>query len=1047
MVVVDPHTGQLFVEKEVLGLTHRWVDGQWTFGLEGPLTLAEGEVVATGLDPLEEGGWERVGPHRRIVYDTAGLPIRVEGDEGALNYHWDDIGLSRIEDDLGTTWHLRYDAGDHLAVIQRTGGDLVDFEYRNDVLIAWAGPDRVRTRYLYDDEGRLRGMLWVDGSRVHIQRDDEGRVTHIRGPGTWQQSYRWTESGVVVRDPLGLPTTISVKDESVAVTDPVGRSARMLYNDGQLAGWTDPRGMETRLERTASGRISAVDSPWGTWRLGWNSEGIASITDPGGARWGVERDTAGRVVAMRAPDGRSLRWDRDSKGRIDAVGRGGATPVTLERDLDGRVVTITSPRGAVTRLRRNANGEVASIMDAAGNETFLPKWTKGRPAQILTRRGALWSVVYDLLGRVRSVDGPRGRQVELSRNLAGLSTAIGEATLSRRTDGAITRVVDSTDAVWGVVYDIAGRPRAARRPDGSQLEFTWSLLGEKVSVGDIKVQRNLAGKPLSDGTFAWDWDLAGRLSGVTLPTGRVQLPRDSTGKVREVRMGPGRGWAVTWDSSGRTSAFVRGGARVLLTRNPDGLITGLGDLSLQRDERGVVFRKTHDNRTWRALIDPEGLASRWTGPDGQSVSVDRDVTGTLSLVRFPDGTMVRRDWSPGWTGLTMERPDGEVVLDRRIELDDQGRMRGLQERGVLGDLDRTVHRDPSGEIVALEEALGAWTWTGGQLESPDGALVRFDDDGVPIEATPPLGPMAWNVGAEVLTYIPGEDGCIDTIAGEGGSWRLHHDTLGRLVELESSDGRWRIEWDLFGRPSRISGPDGVVDLLFDHRDLLGWVTDEERVELVGSPEWGWSLYSKLGESVLTVDDEGAPRLHLVAAEVETALRWTPTGFPREELGLPLGPQGTWLLMPGGPLLDGGGAWDPVSGARTCSSMRAQPWPELDGTASPSWDPEPWMPTTVWTDPLRLLLILDELDPLLDEPMLEVWEEAPPLGWMPSAAATPAPPLAPEWGSLPVDLDPVTALLLRRSLAPVRPPSDDELLDAILGPELEGQPRDLLPELW
>ena len=106
-----------------------------------------------------------------------------------------------------------------------------------------------------------------------------------------------------------------------------------------------------------------------------------------------------------------------------------------------------------------------------------------------------------------------------------------------------------------------------------------------------------------------------------------------------------------------------------------------------------------------------------------------------------------------------------------------------------------------------------------------------------------------------------------------------------------------------------------------------------------------------------------------------------------------------------------------------------------------------MPTTVWTDPLRLLLILGELDPLLDEPMLQVWPEAPPLGWMPSEAATPAPPLGPEWGSLPLDMDPVTALLVRRSLAPVSPPSDADLLDAILGPELEGQPEDLLPALW
>ena len=1048
-VVVDPETGTLVVEKTLVGLEHRYADGTWSWDLEDPIVLEEDLPVDARFQALDGGGWEGLFEDRRVVYDGLGQPIRVEPDDGlALTYVWDDIGLSRIEDAAGTAWHLRYDQDGNLTVVQRSGGDLADLEFRGGRLIAWRGPERRRTRYLYDDAGRLRGILWLDGSRVTIQRDPEGRVRRIQGPGTWTQSYEWTDSGVRVIDGMGLATTITRSPEAIAVSDPVGRSARILLDEaGAVAGWTDPRGLQTTLERTASGRIATIKTPWGTWRMAWSADGdLVTITDPGGSRWGVESDGAGHVVALRSPDGRTLRWDRDSLGRIDAVSRGGPTPVVLDRDLQGRVEAITTPRGAVTRIRRNADGTISSIQDAAGNEVFLPRWNGTNPAQILTRRGTLWSIAHDMMGRPARVEGPRGLEITLSRNLAGLATRIGESELLRRSDGAVTRVTDRAGATWGVVYDIAARPRAVRQPDGSELTLGWNLVGEMTRYGDRTIERDLAGRPLSDGTFSWDWDLAGRLAKVALPSGSVETPRDGGGKVRSVSWDGRRGWSITWDGQGYTSAFARGGARVLVERNPDGLVTGLGEVILERDERGVVFRVTESDRTWRALVDPEGLPSRWTGPDGQSVSVDRDDTGSLTLVRFPDGTLVRRDWSPSWTGLTIEDPDGDVLLDRRLEQGPHG-LRSLQERGVTGELDRVVHRDALGDIVALEEALGAWTWTDGQLESPDGALVLFDEAGWPSEATPPLGPTAWEVGAEVLTYIPGSNGCIDTIAGEDGSWRLTHDALGRLTQMESTKGRWRIDWDLFGRPVRISGPEGPRDLIWSHDQLLGWEDADGRTELVGSPEWGWSVWSEQGESVVAMDDTGAPRLHLVAQEVDLALQWTPTGFPREALDLPFAPGAALALMPGGPLLDGAGAWDPVSGARTCSFNQASPIPALDATASPAWDPEPWQPRSPWSHPLELLVTLEQLDPLFAEHFVTLWPEAPPLGWMPQAMATPAPPLGPAHGSLPLGLDPVSAMLLEAAVGPVHSIREDELLSAVLAPELEGQPAEHLPPLW
>ena len=92
-------------------------------------------------------------------------------------------------------------------------------------------------------------------------------------------------------------------------------------------------------------------------------------------------------------------------------------------------------------------------------------------------------------------------------------------------------------------------------------------------------------------------------------------------------------------------------------------------------------------------------------------------------------------------------------------------------------------------------------------------------------------------------------------------------------------------------------------------------------------------------------------------------------------------------------------------------------------------------------------MLDQLDPLFAEDFVTLWPEAPPLGWMPQAMATPAPPLGPAHGSLPLELDPVSAMLLGASVAPVHALRDNDLLSAVLDPELDGQPAEHLPPLW
>ena len=72
-------------------------------------------------------------------------------------------------------------------------------------------------------------------------------------------------------------------------------------------------------------------------------------------------------------------------------------------------------------------------------------------------------MLYDILGRPRRVEGPRGLELKLERDGAGNTTRINDMQFNRRADGALTRVVDALGGTWGLLYDPARHPREIGR--------------------------------------------------------------------------------------------------------------------------------------------------------------------------------------------------------------------------------------------------------------------------------------------------------------------------------------------------------------------------------------------------------------------------------------------------------------------------------------------------------------------------------------------------------------------------------------------------------
>ena len=344
-------------------------------------------------------------------------------------------------------------------------------------------------------------------------------------------------------------------------------------------------------------------------------------------------------------------------------------------------------------------------------------------------------------------------------------------------------------------------------------------------------------------------------------------------------------------------------------------------------------------------------------------------------------------------------------------------------------------------MVALETGGGAWSWVPGQIEGPGDILVLLDEQGAPLEASPPDGPAAWGVATETLGYIFDEQGRIESLLGDLENLQLFHDGLGRLIQVgPSPEESWFLEWDPYGRLARIQPPGGhLVSLFYGIEGLLGWEDETGFTTLLEAPDGGWILNGPRPAELMT-DETGSVRVEWFGGNDPEILYWTPLGFAQGVSRSPIGRGQSWTLFPGGPILSGEGAWDPISGSWTTRDWvpawwtheeHPGQWPVLDGSANPWWNPEPWLPQSPWRNPLELLVQLGSIEPALEGNWTRLEDDTPPTGWLPSSAASRPPPLCPPADAIPLEAGTLGSALVRAATSPIHPVDTSLLLDAIL----------------
>ena len=996
--------------------------------------------VALALPPAVLGpeGPMWVGPLRPTASASgtvgAGPFVVVDPGTGAL---WVE---ERLSSGSRRTWERGawYLDGEAMTAAREVSGH----RWEETRLVSAPGAHGARVTFRYDKKGRLVGIGWPNGAALKVGYSDAGRVASLSGPGPGLWRLNW-EKGLSVRDPLGRSLTVQTEEgdgrRTVTVRDALGRTVRSRYEaipggEWRLAGWQDPRGLHARISH-GDGKLEVKDAAGRAWRVRLDDKKrVVQVTQPAGQRWVWHRDDLGRVKRQDDPAGRITRWERDDAGRVVGVVRGGHH-TRYRRDDAGRVVAVVASSGGTTELVRDERGRITSIRDAAGNPVFFERHDNGWPSSILGRTGGKWEVGLDLLGRPSLFVDPSGQERKLKRDAVGQLNQLehpvyGKIKLVYSQDGHLTRVVDAKERALSLSWDGGGRLVGVDAP-GQVLKIRRDPAGDVVAIGrgeeEVIIQRDPTGLPLRAGNVQWIRDLSGRVSGMRRPGLDLRLDRDPAGLLRGLRAGTweldihrdGVGWPVGWTGTDGTLDITRDGSG-RITRE-----AGERTLRVRRGGRGQVDRVLGDVGEWRWLRDGAGRVLRVHGGEHANVGFNRDDSGRVSLVRLPGGALVRRKHLPDGVAEVVVDSGGSMIDARTVRWDLDGRLGSVTNQAGQGWVWR---RDAAGRVLGVDvnDGGGSWSFTDKSVTGPAGEFMLVDGEGRISEVQLPETVGIWGQKTARVGIHRTEHGPIQDLTGDEGQTSVQHDTLGRLKSVRLPDGRaWTLRYDVRGRPGTVVDPaGGEHELVWQPAverptglDLLAVVGPKGTVRMVRGPGGSGIVIGK--ESVeLVMTAEREPAWRFVGRGAPESLSASPQGLGSGAYPRWIGPGGLIPFFPGGPLLSGIRAIEPVSGGRTDGARRWK-WAvakvRADGTED-RWDPGVWDPESPWARPLQLLRAMGELA-AVDEGS---WWMPPagPVGvsWLPRSLDGAAPPLGRAPQALPLsEMDPITSAWLAQVL--------------------------------
>ena len=518
--------------------------------------------------------------------------------------------IERIFDPMGREIVYDYDrlTGDLIGVTDREE-NTTTFEYEEPTRVHFLtgiddplGRDAVRNEY--DESGRLKRILDVNGEAVELVYDPDNSTQTVKDVFGYETFYEYDERGNIVQevDALG------------------GIILRTYDDDNNLLSETNPEDETTTYTYDSRGNQLTITDPLGN---------IISLTYNNFNEPLTITDALGNTVA----------YTYDDRGNQTAI-RTEETVLQRSADSRGQITTITGADGSITEFLYDSFGRVTRQLDALGNETQYTYDALGNllsETKLVTINDATQALetrwTYDSEGRVTSTTNPAGHTTQFVHDILGNLVAsidpLGRRTEYRYDDSnRLIETIHPDGISTSTSYDAGGREIAKTDRLGRTTHLTYDALGRLTeTILPDNTPNDLSDNP----KLKTEYDKVGRITADIDPfgnrkdyeydeAGRSILTRDALGNETSNTVNAISYLTAETDALNRTTHFFfdangreietrfADGTSESQTYNAAGLIDSIADRAGRRtyivwDEIGRPLETIHPDETPDSLTD------------------------------------------------------------------------------------------------------------------------------------------------------------------------------------------------------------------------------------------------------------------------------------------------------------------------------------------------------------------------------------------------------------------------------------------------------------
>ena len=340
----------------------------------------------------------------------------------------------------------------------------------------------------------------------------------------------------------------------LSVTDANGITTEFTYHD---RGWL----LSSKIKHPTNSLLDSLTS------YGYDAVGqMTSMTLPNGYVIGYEYDDARRLTAIKNAANERIEYTLDLAGnRTQQVIKNNAGTITYSVaqafDELSRVMAVTGNHSQNEKHQYDANDNTTAVTDGRNNKTQQTYDALNRVAKVIDPNLKETKFTYDAQNRIKTVTDARNNVTTYNYDGFGnltsqVSPDTGTTTFTYDTAGNRISAKDARNVVVNYTYDALNRLTSVKYPAAASENVTYtydSTANGSYGVGRLSSVTNNGAtlvfsynhlglisqkqSTLASLTFttSYAYDLAGNLTDITYPSGRiVTYVRDTAGRVQSM---------------------------------------------------------------------------------------------------------------------------------------------------------------------------------------------------------------------------------------------------------------------------------------------------------------------------------------------------------------------------------------------------------------------------------------------------------------------------------------------------------------------------------